>query len=55
MEVKQKIIPFPFWRHINYANYMRMNKRLPIPTTERKKDENTSSINVISIINNRKR
>ena len=53
MEINKKIIPFPFWRHINYANYMRKNKRLPI--IERKKDENTSSINVISIINNRKR
>lgn len=48
MEVKQKINPFPFWRHMNYANYMRINKRLPIP--ERKTSENGYNNNIIVII-----
>jgi hypothetical protein len=30
MEVKHKIISFPFWRTVSFGNYMRMNKRLPI-------------------------
>jgi len=30
MEVNNKVTPFPFQRHINYKNYMRKNKRLPI-------------------------
>ena len=38
MEVKQKIIPFPFWRTVSYANYMRKNKRLPILIRKTKSD-----------------
>ena len=45
MEINKKIIPFPFWRHINYANYMRMNKRLP--KLKRKTIENGNSNNII--------
>ena len=38
MEINKKIIPFPFWRHINYANYMRKNKRLPLLIRKTKAD-----------------
>ena len=32
------VIPFPFQRHINYANFMRKNKRLSIPKRKTKED-----------------
>ena len=38
MEINKKIIPFPFWCHINYANCMRMNKRLPPLIRKTKED-----------------
>jgi hypothetical protein len=44
MEVKQKLIPFPFWRTVSFANYMRSNKRLPIP--ERKISETGYNNNI---------
>jgi len=38
MEVKQKLIPFPFWRTVGFANYMRINKRLPMLIRKTKAD-----------------
>jgi len=38
MEVDNKVTPFPFQRHINYKNYMRKNKRLPMCTRKTKED-----------------
>jgi len=38
MEVKQKLIPFPFWRTVSFANYMRINKRLPLLKRKTKAD-----------------
>jgi len=32
------VIPFPFQRHVNYANFMRKNKRLSIPKRKTKED-----------------
>ena len=37
MEMNEKIIPYPFQRHVNYKNYMRKNKRLPIPKRKTKR------------------
>ena len=36
MEVKQKLIPFPFWRTVSFGNYMRINKRLPLLKRKKK-------------------
>jgi len=43
--MNEKIIPFPFQRHVNYANFMRKNKRLSIP--KRKTKENGSGATVV--------
>ena len=36
--MNEKIIQFPFQRHVNYKNYMRKNKRLSIPKRKTKDD-----------------
>ena len=38
------VIPFPFQRHVNYANFMRKNKRLSIPKRKTKEDGRGGSI-----------
>ena len=45
--MNEKIIRFPFQRHINYSIYMRKNKGLPLP--ERKISENGYNNNVVDI------
>jgi len=48
MEVNNKVIPFPFQRHVNYANFMRKNKRLSIPKRKTKDDGSEGSIVYLS-------
>jgi len=38
------VIPFPFQRHVKYANFMRKNKRLSIPKRKTKDDGCEGSI-----------
>ena len=45
--MNEKIIRFPFQRHINYSIYMRKNKNLPLP--KRKTSENGYNNNIIII------
>lgn len=49
MEINTKVIRFPFWRTVSYANYMRKNKRLPI--LERKTSENCNNNNITFLAN----
>jgi hypothetical protein len=44
MEINNKVIRFPFQRHVNYANFMRKNKRLKMPTKPDTKQINTNNI-----------
>jgi hypothetical protein len=44
MEVDNIVIRFPFHRHVNYAYFMRKNKRLKMPTKPDTKQINTNNI-----------
>jgi hypothetical protein len=36
--MNEKVIPFPFQRHVNFKNYMRKNKSLSKPKRKTKDD-----------------
>jgi len=44
MEINNKVIWFPFQRHVNYANFMRKNKRLSIPKRKTKEDGSGATV-----------
>jgi len=47
--MNEKIIRFPFQRHVNYENYMRKNKRLSIPKRKTKDDGSEGAIIYLSL------
>ena len=42
--MNNNVIPFPFQRHVNYANFMRKNKRLSILKRKTKEDRRGAAV-----------